>query len=60
MFIAQRVKMYPDEKQKELLDKAFYVNRYAYNYAFLLWNRQYKDFKRGNQISFNIRKDEKF
>jgi putative transposase len=44
MLISHKTKIYPNNKQKTMLNKTVGVNRYAYNYALNLWNNQYRDY----------------
>ncbi|MDR2427477.1 MAG: transposase, partial [Endomicrobium sp.] len=47
MLISHKTKIYPNNKQKTLLNKSIGVNRYAYNYALALWNTNYENYKNG-------------
>jgi putative transposase len=57
MLISHKTKIYPNNKQYTMLNKTVGTNRYAYNYALNLWNKEYEDFlskkidKKPNKLS---------
>ncbi len=51
MLKAYKVRMYPNDKQKELLEKHFGCSRFLYNY--FLDYRQ-KEYAKGNKVGYLI------